>query len=192
MLPPKPPEDSSRPLPLFRAEALTAQQQKFYGKIVLIRPFKLTALIWAGIGISSAILGYLLLGTHMERMRIPGVFRTGENNELRAEFYVPVRMIKLIQPGESVPIHCQSCSEMEFRASSGTVRSVPESDSSRADVTARSSSAREPVYRLTLALHPAGGETVVEGTPVEADFPLGRRPLLQWIFERGSSMGAGK
>ena len=61
------------PLPLFRPEAIAALQQKFYGEIILIRPFPLMLLCWFALGISAAILGFLFLGQYTEKARVPGI-----------------------------------------------------------------------------------------------------------------------
>ena len=61
------------PLPLFRPEAIAALQQKFYGEIILVRPFSLMLLCWFALGITAAVLGFLFLGQYTDRVRIPGV-----------------------------------------------------------------------------------------------------------------------
>src|SRR3954447_9308384 len=61
------------PLPLFRPEAIAALQQKFYGEIILVRPFSLMLLCWFALGITAAVLGFLFLGQYTERVHVPGV-----------------------------------------------------------------------------------------------------------------------
>ena len=182
-------EQPSQPLPLFRPEAIEAQQQKFYGEILLIRPLSLTLLIWLGIGISAVVLAYLLLGTFTERTRISGVLLAGGTSRQMADFYVPAPAIKFVQPGESVQVQCQSCPQ----AVSATVSEISKSVLSREEVALRlSAPVRTPMYRVTLTLSPAAKVPVAEGTRMEAEVPLARRPLLQWLFERGDSSGAEK
>ena len=64
--------NQGEPLPLFRPEAIAALQQKFYGEIILVRPFSLMLLCWFALGITAAVLGFLFLGQYTERARVPG------------------------------------------------------------------------------------------------------------------------
>src|SRR6476659_4728258 len=64
---------NGHPLPLFRPEAIAALQQKFYGEIILVRPFSLMLLCWFALGITAAVLGFLFLGQYTERARVPGI-----------------------------------------------------------------------------------------------------------------------
>src|ERR1700753_3646839 len=85
-----------QPLPLFRPEALAAQQQKFHGEIVLIRPFSLTLLMWLALGVAAVAFGFLLLGQYTERAHVTGVIAaTGSNtnDDLQASLFVPGRLI---------------------------------------------------------------------------------------------------
>jgi hypothetical protein len=190
MILPKPiPEPPSPPLPLFRPEAIEAQRQKFYGEILLIRPLSLSLLIWLAIGISASILAYLALGTYTERTRITGVLPAGGTADQQADFYVPSQAIGYVHKGESLQVQCQSCPQ----AIRGTVTDISKSVLSREEVPQPlNSPVRSPVYRVTLTLAQAATLPSAEGTSMEAELPLGRRPLLQWLFERGDSSGGGK
>jgi hypothetical protein len=190
MILPKPiPEPASEPLPLFRPEAIQAQQQKFYGEILLIRPLSLTLLIWLGIGISATVLAYLLLGTYREKTRISGVLLADGTSQQMADFYVPGQAMRFVQPGEALQVHCQSCPQ----AMNARVSEISKSVLTREEVASRlGAPVRVPMYRVTLTLSPAEGMPVAEGTRMEAELPLGRRPLLQWLFEHGDSSGGGK
>jgi membrane fusion protein len=189
MLEPNPlPESPEQPLPLFRAEALAAQQQKFYGEILLIRPLTLGLLIWLGIGISAVVLGFLLLGSYTQRARVAGVLLPGDGTGVHADLYVPEQAIQFVQPGQSLRLRCQSCSGQEFQTQTGTVSEISTSALSPKEVAAQSKmSVQAPMYRITLTLSPDGTAPLPQGARVEADLPLGKRPLLQWLFERGDS-----
>lgn len=174
------PEPPSQPLPLFRAEALAAQQHKFYGDILLIRPFSLTLLIWLGIGMSAAVLGFLLLGTYTEKAHVSGVLlpKTG-TGDTQADLFLLPQVVKFVRPGQSVQIHCQSCSQIEAPNRTGTVEEV-------------SSSAQGSMCRVRLILARAEDQPFPEGARLEATLPLGRKPLLKWLFERSDSTEIGK
>ncbi|HEY6251783.1 MAG TPA: hypothetical protein VI685_17635 [Candidatus Angelobacter sp.] len=63
------PTAAQPPLPLFRPEVLACQQQKFYGEVLLIRPFSAAFFIWLGLLLAGAVLGILLLGHYTEDNR---------------------------------------------------------------------------------------------------------------------------
>jgi hypothetical protein len=182
------PEPSSQPLPLFRAEVLAAQQHKFYGEILFIRPFSLTLLVWLGIGISAAVLGFLLLGTYTEKGHVDGVLLTGE-----ADLFVPSQTVKFVRPGQSIQIHCRSCSRIEAQTRIGTVKEISKSALRPDELSAQLNAAPQgPTYRVRLILPRNDDEPFPEGARLEATLPLGRKPLLNWLFERGDSRETGK
>lgn len=173
------PETAQQPLPLFRAEALAAQRHKFYGEILLIRPLSQTVLFWLGISVSAVVVGFLLLGNYTEKFNVRGALLPTENAGLRAELYVPARALKFVRPGDSIQVHCQS------QTATGHISEVSTSAVSREEVATQSKMmVQEPMYRIILALHPAEAEALPKGAAVEAELRLGRRPLLQWLFER--------
>ena len=188
MLPPTPnPEPPSEALPLFRAEALAAQQQKFYGEILLLRPFSLTLLVWLGFGISEAVLGFLLLGTYAEKVHLGGVLPPGE-----ADLFLPAQMVKFVRLGQSIQIHCRSCSQSEAPTRIGTVEEISKSALRPDELSTQSSTAaRGPMYRVRLILPRGEDSPFPDGARLEATLPLGRKPLLSWLFERGESKESG-
>jgi hypothetical protein len=188
MLQPKTePECSERPLPLFRAEALAAQQQKFYGEILLIRPLSLTLLVWLGIGLAAAVIGFLLAGHYTERVHVSGIIVSAPNStSSEANLYVPVRAVNFVRPGEAVVL--QSSADQKPGPESAVVTEISKSALSPEVVAAQTGLAiADPMYKVTLKLSAAG--QAQNGTRVEADLPLDRRPLLQWLFERPGSSG---
>src|SRR5947199_8974239 len=104
---------SVEPLPLFRPEAIAALQQKFYGEIILIRPFSLMLLCWFALGITAAVLGFLFLGQYTERARVPGVITAtaasypGASGEgTQAEVYVPGNLLNRLHVGSRLTLRC--------------------------------------------------------------------------------------
>jgi len=64
---PKPTTSPASPepsLPLFRPEAMAAQQQKFYGEFLRIRPLPIALLIWLAVVLCGIVLGVLLWTRH--------------------------------------------------------------------------------------------------------------------------------
>ncbi len=90
-------QNGVEPLPLFRPEALAAQQHKFYGQIVLIRPFSLLFLGLLGFVIAASTAAFLVLGHYTEKAYVSGILLVQSSNptsaspQLTADFYVPSR-----------------------------------------------------------------------------------------------------
>jgi len=61
------PAAAQSPLPLFRPEVLAAQQQKFYGEVLLVRPFSGQFFIFLGLVLSAAVFALLLLRQYTEK-----------------------------------------------------------------------------------------------------------------------------
>ncbi|HLK07839.1 MAG TPA: hypothetical protein VKV30_07860 [Candidatus Angelobacter sp.] len=201
--------NSVEPLPLFRPEAFASQQQKFYGEIILIRPFSLLLLSWFAIGITSAVLGFLLLGHYTERARVPGMIVVSpagganpSSENLEAYFFVPGRLIGQLHPGSQLALRCAACSA-PFSQQTGTVLEVPNTPLGPAELSHlnlnQSGSAyripvyKIPIYRIKVSLPPQAAPlsqlntSPQTGMSVEAEIPLGRKPLIRWFFERSES-----
>ena len=196
--------NSDGPLPLFRPEALAAVQQKFYGDIILIRPFSLMLLGWFAVGIAAAVLGFLLLGQYTERARVPGLVAVTPSAgpgspaaKLEAEFYVPGRWISRLHPGKQLALRCETCSA-QFAPQIGTVLEVSDApleqaELSRVDLDLTGPAYKIPVYKIKVSLPPQAAQfaqlnpSPQTGVRMEAEIPLGRKPLIQWFFERSGS-----
>ena len=188
------PSSSLEPLPLFRPEAIAALQQKFYGEIILIRPFSLMLLSWFALGISAAVLGFLFLGQYTERARVPGVMTIsrGSSPQMAAELYVPGRWIGQLHAGSRLLLRCDSCSP-RFGRQIGTVLQVADAPLAQSELAQRSLDLPGPVYKIAVSLPPQAAQITQAnpspqaGVRVEAEIPLGRKPLIKWFFERSSS-----
>ncbi|HEX4603078.1 MAG TPA: hypothetical protein VH724_03725 [Candidatus Angelobacter sp.] len=191
---------TSQPLPLFRPEALAALQQKFHGEIILIRPFSLMLLGWFGIGITSAVLGFFLLGQYTEKARVPGIVTVNQSasnsfsTKVEAEFYVPASLIGKLHPGSQLALRCENCSAPHAQQV-GTVLDVPTAPLEPAELSSMDLAPAGPaetalVYRIKVSLPPQAARisqlnpSPQMGTRMEADIPLGRKPLIKWFFDR--------
>jgi hypothetical protein len=190
--------NSVEPLPLFRPEALIAQEQKFYGEIILIRPFSLMLLSWFALGITAAVLGFLFLGHYTERAHVSGVIAIApvSSETLEASVFVPGHLIGRLHSGNQLTLHCESCSA-PFSQQTGTVLAIPDaplgpSELSQLDSTLIGQPYKGPFYKITVSLPPPAARASLinplpqSGTRVEADIPLGRKPLIKWFFERSA------
>jgi hypothetical protein len=187
--------NQGEPLPLFRPEAIAALQQKFYGEIILIRPFPLMLLCWFALGITAAVLGFLFLGQYTERAHVPGIITSSGFAE--AAVYVPARMIAGLHPGTQLTLRCSSC-PAQFARQVGTVLEIPQSpaspsDLSQANLNLAGSSNTIEIYKIKVSLPPQAAQTMQvdpstqAGVRVEAEIPLGHKPLIKWFFERSGS-----
>ncbi|MBZ5522889.1 MAG: hypothetical protein LAP21_11685 [Acidobacteriia bacterium] len=166
---------------LFRQEALDSQEQKLYGDILLIRPLSLALLAWVGTGLAALMAAVLVWGEYTEKARVTGVLRA-TSGRLEAYLEVPARLTTHLHQGTHVPVICPSCPEKQWSGSTGTVSAISSLAPDTAEGTIRSTALREPLYRVVVALD--AGPSLPEGTRIEADLPLERRPLLRWIFSR--------
>ncbi|HEY5029092.1 MAG TPA: hypothetical protein VIK39_11830 [Candidatus Angelobacter sp.] len=187
------------PSPLFRPEAVAALQQKFYGEIILVRPFSLMLLCWFALGITAAVLGFLFVGQYAESAYVPGVITVpgpavpnAPQPKLRAEVYVPGRLLGRLHTGAQLSLRCDSCSA-QFTHQVGTVLEVPQAPLDPAEIAQANLSIAGPVYKIAVSLPPQAAQIVQlnpssqTGVRVEAEIPLGHQPLIKWFFERSGS-----
>ena len=187
-------DNGDQPLPLFRPEAILNQQQKSYGDIILIRPLSLTLLTVLALAIVALAAAFLLLGHYTEKARVSGALlaepagaSSPNDAGLRAELYVPGRLLASVEPGARLQLHCGSCPQ-KLREQDVTVLKVSDTpitpDSGSANM-----KASEPSYKVTVSLPPEAAQSDAfnhppqTGVPVEAEIPLGRKPLLKWLFK---------
>lgn len=192
----------SEPLPLFRPEAIAALQQKFYGEIILVRPFSLMLLCWFALGITTAVLGFLFLGQYTEKAHVPGVINASSLSSpgasgagLGAEFYVPDNLLDRLHVGAQLTLRCDSC-PAKFARQVGTVLEVPQMPVEPAELAQKNlagSLDKIPVYKIKVSLPPQAAQTMQvnpstqAGARMEAEIPLGHKPLIKWFFERSGS-----
>lgn len=188
------------PLPLFRPEAIAALQQKFYGEIILVRPFSLMLLCWFALGITAAVLGFLFLGQYTERARVPGIISASSLSNpgpTGAEFYVPANLRDRVHVGAQLTLRCNSCST-KFARQVGTVLEVPQAPVAPAELSQKNLGLAGPldkiqIYKIKVSLPPQAAQAMQvnpstqAGVRVEADIPLGHKPLIKWFFERSGS-----
>jgi hypothetical protein len=190
--------NGATPLPLFRPEAILHQQQKSYGEIILIRPFSLTLLTCLALVIIALAGTFLLLGRYTEKARVSGALlappsgtSSSNGTQLRAELYVPGRWLASVQPGTRLVLRCRACSS-QFAEQPATVVEISAAPSSPGGNTA-STKSLEPSYTVTVSLPLPAAQLVglnhspQTGMPVEADLPLGRKPLIKWLFQPSGS-----
>lgn len=187
--------NNETPLPLFRPEAIAALQQKFHGEIILIRPFPLMLLCWFALGITTAVLGFFFLGQYTEKARVPGIITNAGQSQ--AAIYVPANLIARLHPGTQLSLRCGSC-PAQFARQVGTIQGIPPSPLSPAEMSEvnlnlAATGNQIQFYKIKVSLLPQAAQTMQvnpstqTGVRVEAEIPLGHKPLIKWFFERSGS-----
>lgn len=179
-------------LPLFRPQALAAQQ-KSYGEILLIRPFSLLFLGWLGIGIVATVFGFLTLGHYTEKAQITGFlisYREAESptsgSRLKAIFYVPSGLGGVVQPGQDITLDCQSCPGATPRLAAKVVQVATAPQAGKREVVPDMDVRYEVTIGLatqTLTWFPKGNSAPT-GMILSAEIPLGQKRLIRRLFER--------
>jgi hypothetical protein len=174
--------NGGQPLPLFRQEALLYQQHKYYGDIILIRPLSLTLLTWLVIAIVALAVGLLGFGHYTEKARLPVSVPASTAAGNQAEIQVPGSWRGFVRPGTHLSVRCWGCSSSITETA--TVLTISNSPLTTSGTN---------LFKVTLSLPPQAVQTLglnqppQAGTKVEAEIPLGRKPLIQWFFSRPAS-----
>ena|SRR5437762_3362583 len=181
---PAPQQGEEQPLPLFRPEALASQQQKLYGEILLIRPLSLTFLMWLGVAIAASVLGFLLLGQTTDKIRVSGVLLPAHEITAapeEADLFVPDGILRFVQPGERLLLIGPA-----DQRQSVTVQRISGSAVSPAEVPTRGKLATAtPMHQVVVTLsEPISGTPSATDSRIEAEIPLGKKPLIKWLFGR--------
>ena len=176
-------------LPLFRPEAVLHQQTKSYGDIILIRPLSLTLLAGLAVSVAASVFAFLLFGHYTEKIHLRGAFIAAgaatNSPHSQAELYVPERWRGAVHPGTKLLLHCPACPPASAEQT-GLVQEISDRPLPSSDITGAG-----PAYKVLVLLPPqaaplAEGESPA-GARVEAEIPLGRKPLIKWLFDRSGS-----
>lgn len=183
-----------RPSPLFRPEALANQQQKSYGEIILIRPLPLVLLAFLALAIVGIGAGCLIFGRYTETARVYGTLLPSTHDTisppraLQAELDLPRRLRPWVQPGGHLKLLCRTC-PVALLEQTGTVVGISDAPLDSPDSVPGTATDEHP-YRIMVSLPVSSAVTSglshssQAETRVEVDLPLGRKPLINWFFER--------
>jgi hypothetical protein len=161
---------------------------------------------WLGIALAAATMAFLVLGHHTEKARVPGVLLADGSSttmsggsQRTANFYVPSRWMAGLHAGDRVSLLCRICPG-ELREQSGTVQQISDAPLGPAEVALAKVPIREPAYKITVLFTPPAAQVpntqisraqvsqindpAQTGVPMEAEIPIGRKPFIQWLFER--------
>jgi hypothetical protein len=171
-------------LPLFRREALAAQDRT-HGEILLIRPFSLMFFTWLLLGIAAAGIGFLVAGHYDETARVSASLTSDDSlpaSSPRAVFYIPSRARGLMPTGTPVSMQWQSCAGQQQRIAATVIQVAPAA-LDEIGIGGLTADGNVP-FRVTVALSAESSAIANSGGRLDAEIPLGRKPLIHWLFAR--------
>jgi len=176
------------PLPLFRPEVLS-KQERFFGEVLLIRPFSFALLGYLAIGAAALTCCVLFFCTYTETIPVRGVLlrmptvKSSQFTSLEDEAFVAVPYLHLaIEPGEHIAIRCLHCANPSAQ--------MPVIARGVSNLAARAGKAGSNARQIVEVSYEASAvssfkQSLAPGTSVELALPVGRRRLFQ-LFEPSS------
>jgi membrane fusion protein len=107
---------------------------------------------------------------------------------LQAHLYAPSSAVGFLRTDQPVLLRYDAFPHQKYGAQRGRIEQVSLAPLSAGEMGGSFASAREPMYRISVALErqdvPAGTELrpLVPGMQLEADVPIERRRLVEWLF----------
>jgi len=178
----------SDPLPLFRPEALVAPE-KFYGDVLLIRPFQVAMLAWLALGITGVLLSFLVFARYADTARTYGVVveptLKASPGDLHVEIPVTNRWLLGLRPGRPAAVRCPSCANPSAWIAA-TILQVAPLPIAAHEAPQYGESYHNARILLTVSSLAAATDArqLQPGTRVEFAMPFGQRSLLHWLLER--------
>jgi membrane fusion protein len=108
--------------------------------------------------------------------------------KLQAHLYAPSSAVGFLRAEQSVLLRYDAFPYQKFGSQHGRIEQVSLAPLNAAELTGLSSATREPMYRIAVTLArqdmPTGAEVrpLVPGMQLEADVPIERRRLFEWLF----------
>lgn len=170
---------------LFRPEALEAQRQMLFGRILINTPVAYWLMAAMVATLVAALLGFLWFAHYTPRIRAPGVLITAASpagNGLGAQLHVPADAIAAVRPGLSVRLRYDVYPYADLRQRGTVTRIDPVPVSGESHRMARGAA----WYRVTVRLsQPAARGTLAAslqpGMALRGQIELPRRRLLAWL-----------
>lgn len=177
---------ATEPLPLFRPEVLS-KQERFFGELLLIRPFSFSFMGWLVIGAAALTYCVLFLSTYTETVPVQGVLLRGpmlkspQFTRAADEALVAVPYFHVtIEPGTHIAVRCLHCADpaAQFPAITRSVSNLAAPAGK-----AGSNSARQ-IVEISYEGSAASSfkQLLAPDTAVELALPIGRRCLFK-LFE---------
>jgi membrane fusion protein len=107
---------------------------------------------------------------------------------LQAHLYAPSNAVGFLRAEQPVLLRYDAFPHQKFGAQAGRIERVSLAPLAAAELPAGAGGAREPMYRIAVTLERqemdtgAGPRALVPGMQLEADVPIERRRLIEWLF----------
>jgi hypothetical protein len=181
---------------LFRQQALDHQRPTLIGNTLAAQPLSFKMMTAFAVGLATAIVLFGCFGEYTRKARVDGYLAPADGTmaatlgdaRLQARLLVPSRAIGSIHIGDAVRVRYQAFPHQQYGTFTGSITDISKTLLEPAErdgpVTAT-----EPAYRVTVALD---RQTIAiddatwplqAGMHLEADVPLARRRLIEWVFE---------
>jgi hypothetical protein len=175
---------------LFRPEALEARRQQWLGEVRLVRPPSMSVLVALLVVCAVAIGGWLVLGEYTRKAHVRGLLVLDRDARLQAQLFAPSSALGFIHAQQPVQLRVAAFPHQRFGHQAGQVQQVSATPLPADELAALrlASQPIEPLYRVTVTLEQqhvmANGraQPLVAGMQLEADVPLERRRLIEWLF----------
>lgn len=183
---------TSDPLPLFRPEALVAPE-KFYGDVLLIRPFPVAMLAWMALGITGALLSFLVFARYVDTARTYGVVveraLDASPGDLQVEIPVTSQWLGGLRPGRPAAVRCPGCADPSAWIAA-TIQQVAPSPIAAQEAAQNGESYHNA--RISLTVSSRAARQMQPGTKVEFAMPFSQGSILHWLLERPGSWVVGQ
>jgi membrane fusion protein len=137
-----------------------------------------------------AIAAWLVLGEYTRKAHVRGMLVPDHAARMQAHLFAPSSVLAFIRPQQAVHLRVAAFPHQKFGHQLGQVQQVSSTPLQAAELSALSltSKPNEPLYRVTVTLEQQhviayGREhPLVAGMQLDADVPLERRRLVEWLF----------
>lgn len=169
-------------LPLFRAEAMAARQSN-QGDILLIRPFSLLFLSCLGIGITLALLCFLIFGRYAPRTRVMATITSAKQSAFSVRLQDFAGDSSQIAPGRQIFVRCTGCSSFVPAEVTSVSAASSASNCSGPDCSQKPQS---PASSISVSLHLEGTAPVrlSVGAQLEIEISRPSRRLIRWLLDK--------
>ncbi len=173
---------------LFRSEALVAQRQASWGRILINVPLAYWVIAVVAAAAVAALLSVVVLAHYTPRVQANGMLVASSNGgmTLIAQLWVPARTIATIRPGQKVTLRYEAYPWRNVQQL-GTVENidpVPVADRDLSAVTVPSGvMGYRVLVRLPTTSSVHGNHPLTSGVAVQGQILLGRRRLLAALVE---------
>ncbi len=176
--------------PLFRPEALEARRQQWLGEVRLIRPLSMSVLVALLVLCAIAIGSWLVLGEYTRKAHVRGLLVPDRDARLQAHLFAPSSALGFVRAQQPVHLRVAAFPFQKFGHQAGRVQQVSSAPLQAAELATLplASKPNEPLYRVTVTLEQqhvmvyGREQPLLAGMQLEADLPLERRRLVEWLF----------